>query len=116
MRPLSAKSAYRCEYGIEGRCRCRCKGKFHGTKRKTARRDDPHEAAFYCPCCGAPRRLRYSSEIRYDSRRVRDALRKLDPWRNPTEKTVTHLIPPQEESHKLSTGELRKLLIKVKEG
>jgi hypothetical protein len=111
-KPLSAVSAYKCEHGIEERCRCRCKGKFHGAKRKAAPRDDPHAAAFYCPCCGAARRLRHRNEWLYDARHqrdVREALRNLDPWRNLPEKPVARSPLSKEELLRLPSERLRKL-------
>jgi hypothetical protein len=84
--PVSAKSAYLCENSIEKRCRCRCKGKLHGAKRKSVPRDDLHAAAFYCPCCGARARLinrrdELERRLRNPSPKVLAALRALDPWR-----------------------------------
>lgn len=80
---ISAISAYKCEQAIEGRCRCRCEGKLHGAKRKSVPRDDPHAAAFYCPCCGARARLNHRRErIRGNNDpKIFAALRALDPWR-----------------------------------
>jgi hypothetical protein len=87
MAALNAVKAYECEQGIGKRCRCRCKGKFHGTKRKSAPRDDVHASAFYCPCCGARARLisrshELESRLRNPRPEVVAALRALDPWRN----------------------------------
>lgn len=52
-RSLGGISAYKCERSTEGLCQCRFGGKFHGARRKRVPRDDPHAAAFYCPCCGS---------------------------------------------------------------
>jgi hypothetical protein len=83
-KPDSAKSAYGCENSIEKRCRCPCKGKFHGAKRKSVSRDDPHAAAFYCPCCGSRARLisrqaELERRLSNPSPKVRAALRALNP-------------------------------------
>ena len=115
LKPLSAASAYKCEWGIEkGRCLCRCEGKFHGAQRRKAPRDDPHAAAFYCPCCGAPRRTRQRNEWLHDRRHLRKvnaALRKLDPWRNPPDQSVARLPLSEEELYTLSVEQLRELAL-----
>lgn len=49
MKTLTAGEAARCEWARTGRCRCRCKGAFHGTRRAVREADladlpegDPH--------------------------------------------------------------------------
>ena len=69
-RSLGGISAYKCERSTEGLCQCRCGGKFHGARRKRVPRDDPHAAAFYCPCCGSFAPLHHRSELRFDSPEV----------------------------------------------
>jgi len=63
-RAISARTAYNCEMALEERCRCRCGGAYHGKRRKTVDRSDPHAAAFFCPCCGAPARPNFHPEGR----------------------------------------------------
>jgi|SRR5580700_8510882 hypothetical protein len=110
-RPLKDTSAYKCERATKGeQCQCRCKGKFHGARRKTVPRDDPHAAAFYCPCCGSSAPLHHRSELRFENPKSLAKLRALDPWRN-IGKTLARPLPNKEELLKLSREQLLKLLL-----
>src|SRR5271154_6543095 len=110
-RSLSGINAYNCERSIaRGPCKCRCKGKFHGANRKKASRDDPHAAAFYCPCCGSFAPLRHPRELRFDTRKARAALRALDSWRN-VGKTVARPLLDKVALRELSREQLLTLLL-----
>jgi hypothetical protein len=112
---LGGISAYKCERSTQGRCQCRCGGKFHGANRKRVPRDDPHAAAFYCPCCGSFAPLHHRSELRSDSPKSLAKLRALDRWRN-TRKTVARSLPDKEELLKLPREQLLKLLLEEVRG
>lgn len=114
-RSLGGISAYKCERSTEGLCQCRCGGKFHGARRKRVPRDDPHAAAFYCPCCGSFAPLHHRSELRFDSPKSLAKLQALDPWRN-VGKTVARSLPDKKELVKLPREQLLKLLLEEVRG
>jgi len=53
-RALTYQQASRCENAEKPVCRCRCGGKFHGSKRGKVTAlpfDDPHSPTKACPTC-----------------------------------------------------------------
>lgn len=56
-RKLGSKAAFKCEYALEKRCRCRCDGKLHERNlssdqlARLKKTDVHYNANFYCPGC-----------------------------------------------------------------